>query len=181
MLLFLIFWSEHIQIQSQSREKRQIVHLFELTLILWLWRWIWACSDENIKKRSTLCYHTFLQGIQICNQNQRILILKIWPYLTFDPDENADFRSVELSHGEIRFQHLKYYGKPPVFNEFYVSGGFAGVSNLGPPFFWGFPILMKYFNHALATSAQLEANRINRDTTRVQPGANKLNPDKSDM
>ena len=33
------------------------------------------CVED--RKKETLCIHTFLQRIQICNQNLRILILKI--------------------------------------------------------------------------------------------------------
>ena len=42
-------------------------------------------------------------------------------------------------------------------------------------------IVIKSFHWKVPTSAQLEANRINQDTTRVQPGENKLNTDKSEM
>ena len=32
------------------------------SLIFSVWRQIWLCSDQNMKKRRTLCYYTFLQA-----------------------------------------------------------------------------------------------------------------------
>ena len=38
----------------------------------------------------------------------------------------ADFQSEELSHGYDRFQHIKYYGKPPELNNFNESSEILG-------------------------------------------------------
>ena len=46
----------------------------------------------------------------------------------------ADFCPVELSHGPDRFQHIKYYGKPPELNDFDESsellGGLTAIDSL---------------------------------------------------
>ena len=42
----------------------------------------WGTYTYWMKKWKPLYIHTFLQGIQICNQNQRIPLKKFWPFYT---------------------------------------------------------------------------------------------------
>ena len=77
---------------SKIKMKCQIDLLFELTLFFSLWSPFWLCSCRNIKKRKTLYIHTFSRGVQICNRNWKIPILKIWPPI----EEGLD----DLTHSE---------------------------------------------------------------------------------
>ena len=75
ILLLFIFWSK---ILEKKASKDKIVLLFELTLFFGF-DCIFDSYHQNIKKIRLLLIHTFLSGIQICNQNFKILILTV-PY-----------------------------------------------------------------------------------------------------
>ena len=103
--------------------------MFKFTLFLTLLANSEALLIKIFKKEE---YFVF-SGIQICNQNYKIPILKIWPLLTFDLWENADFAIREFFNSDIHFQHSIYYGKTRVPNIKYGNGVFSGKANIHVP------------------------------------------------